>query len=486
MSSTNRQAADSVTRHRRSRFWLRTTRWRWAGLVVVGFAAAWWFRGSFAPAPTEESLAVGEEIFLHEWTANDPLAAGGDGLGPVFNERSCVACHCQGGIGGGGTNDFNVLNFEVQATTARPDAVSGVIHASAVQSDQVETFEQVRARFPVITASRRLMGSGDRDFDPLHVEPINTPPLFGLGLLDDVSDWTIHRQSIARDVGRIGREFGGDFTTAAAGRIRRVNGSLGKFGWKGQFSTLEDFVATACAVELGLSNPLRRQDRPRRYAEDENAGLDIDHHQLRGLVDFVRGLPRPEQILPTNPLELAEVHLGEALFSEIGCADCHSPSVGGVDGVYSDLMLHTLTDPEPSGGGGMGSYGPPPPPPPEPKEDDGTPSLDEWKTPPLWGVADSAPYMHDGSAATLEESIRQHAGNGRGVRDNFFELPKAKQRAVLAFLSTLRAPPSAVPAPMRHSTVTPAAFPGSTRSRGPVRLPGASGSEEDCEPSSSS
>ena len=50
----------------------------------------------------------GRELFVREWLPNDSRAHGGDGLGPVFNDSSCVACHNQGGIGGGGAASKNV------------------------------------------------------------------------------------------------------------------------------------------------------------------------------------------------------------------------------------------------------------------------------------------------------------------------------------------------------------------------------------------
>ena len=52
---------------------------------------------------TASARASGREIFLREWIPNDPRSHGGDGLGPVFNESSCVSCHNQGGVGGGGS-----------------------------------------------------------------------------------------------------------------------------------------------------------------------------------------------------------------------------------------------------------------------------------------------------------------------------------------------------------------------------------------------
>ena len=127
----------------------------------------------------------------------------------------------------------------------------------------------------------------------------------------------------------------------------------------------------------------------------------------------------------------------------MGCAICHVPNMGGVKGIYSDFLLYTLEDPPPPGGGG--SYGPPPPQLqlPDRPEDDPKPS--EWKTPPLWGVADSAPYMHDGSSSTLRAAIAAHRGDARSVTKNYEALGAADQTALLSFLGSLKAPPDAQP-----------------------------------------
>ena len=70
----------------------------------------------------------------------------------------------------------------------------------------------------------------------------------------------------------------------------------------------------------------------------------------------------------------------------------------------------------------------------------------EWRTPPLWGVRDSAPYMHDGRAETLLEAIAMHEGEARGTRDRFLNLSLADRHALIAFLETMVAPPN-VPQP---------------------------------------
>ena len=61
-----------------------------------------------ADASSETSLRPGRELFERVWVKDDPRSHGGDGLGPVFNGSSCVACHNLGGSGGGGTNDKNI------------------------------------------------------------------------------------------------------------------------------------------------------------------------------------------------------------------------------------------------------------------------------------------------------------------------------------------------------------------------------------------
>ena len=106
-----------------------------------------------------------------------------------------------------------------------------------------------------------------------------------------------------------------------------------------------------------------------------------------------------------------------------------------VEQIYSDLLLHRMGAPLVGGG----SYNEPPAPLPDvsPGEE---PRPDEWRTPPLWGVADSAPYMHDGRAATLEEAIRLHGGQGADAAQRFAKLRGYQQAHLVAFLKTLRAP----------------------------------------------
>jgi len=58
--------------------------------------------------PSRKAVAQGRVLFEREWQPSDSRSHGGDGLGPVYNDSSCVACHNQGGTGGAGSAGKNV------------------------------------------------------------------------------------------------------------------------------------------------------------------------------------------------------------------------------------------------------------------------------------------------------------------------------------------------------------------------------------------
>ncbi len=279
----------------------------------------------------------------------------------------------------------------------------------------------------------------------MRVQPLQATALFGAGWIDLISDRAILRNARNREVRLAAREMQLDFDGIPAGRVRHVAGGVGKFGWKNQFATLEEFVAAACANELGLGTPSAEQAKPLTAAMTPTAP-DLDKKQFRALLAFVKTLPKPVE----TPGDATAAH-GKELFGAIGCAVCHVPNMGGVKGVYSDFLLYTLTDPAPPGS--QGEY---PSEPPAllqlPARPDGDPRPDEWKTSALWGVADSAPYLHDGSAPTLRDAIIKHRGDAKTVTEKYNALSAGEQAAVVAFLGTLKAPPDAPP--LRDPAVT--------------------------------
>ena len=150
------------------------------------------------PRASAEVKEAGLALFEHEWEPHDPLAKG-DGLGPVFNARSCVECHFQGGVGGGGDNKHNVMAFEAMPTQDRPEVKGGLIHRFAVANHFLEDRRALEKFFPIVPGGLRLEGGCQvvtRDFDPIQTQAVNTTALFGLGWIDRISGKTIRHQSL--------------------------------------------------------------------------------------------------------------------------------------------------------------------------------------------------------------------------------------------------------------------------------------------------
>ena len=121
-------------------------------------------------------------------------------------------------------------------------------------------------------------------------------------------------------------------------------------------------------------------------------------------------------LAPLQPAAVEEK--GRAIFEQVGCAGCHRPSLGGVE-LFSDLLLHDVAASNYRG---------------IPTETSGG---REFRTPPLWGLSRTGPWMHDGGAPTIEEAIYRHDGEALETRRRFEALPPADRLALLRFLDGL-------------------------------------------------
>ena len=443
----------------------RQRKWLSLGAVAVAAVGGYWTFFStglpvwYGPSARPEVIAAGRELFEHEWAANDPLAHG-DGLGPVFNATSCADCHFQGGTGGGGPPAFNAVHYEVLARPTDPTFRTGTLHKFSVNPADHETAAALRKKYPVQAAPPAPpppppepghcnyvppAPSKPADFDPIRTVSVQTTALFGIGWIDRISEKAIVHNYRARTFAAVKAEMSLDFSAVPVGRLRTLpDGRVGRFGWKAQSATVRDFVATACANELGLGTPDESQAAPLMAVSAPTAPPDLDKKQFKALVAFVDTLPRPVEAVPPTPAGQAAAARGKALFAEVGCAACHVPDIGGVKGVYTDFLLYALDDPKPAGQ--ANPYGPDPLP--DFPRPDGEPRPEEWKTQPLWGVADSAPYFHDGQSPTLTAAVLRHQGDAKTVTAKFQALPAADQKAVISFLQTLKAPAEAAKPPV--------------------------------------
>jgi mono/diheme cytochrome c family protein len=440
----------------------------------------------------------------------------GDGLGPMHNATSCAACHVGGGSSG--------VSQNVLLLTIEPR--SDIVHRTRTGAETLRQFfpallaSDGTLQFEVVVHNRSTRSGYDslrnhlaefvpggvsdewfvpskRTVEAIAHQPVlagrfasidyylsqrNAPPLFGVGSFQHIS-----RKKLAAIAEKQASESSGAIT----GRI------AGVYGWRGQENSLTNFVAQACAVELGLAHGASHSmgsmttqsfaqiDDPAdpSYA---NPGVDLTSVELDALTEFVSSIPCPVERVDKNQ-KRSESFAGEKLFNSIGCNVCHVAEIYPVRGLFSDLLLHdmgpALQAPSPAALGALHSmaqtivtpkfvvrsaterpsvppgYGnstlqrPIPeslPPPAQPQFPRGEPTdaahltwdwmQREWRTPPLWGIADTAPYLHDGRAETIEEAINWHGGESEAVTKRFLELNQAEKGKLLAFLATLRAP----------------------------------------------
>jgi CxxC motif-containing protein (DUF1111 family) len=391
-------------------------------------------------------LYEGRALFLKSWVPGERSLAGGDGLGPYYNDVSCVACHFQGGSGGAGPNSKNVTLLSAFAT-ARTLPANGkvhqaelvdlhpgfakretvVVHNHSTKADYEESRRDFLLGLPLVQTRDELV--------PLSRSQRNTPALFGAGLFELVSDSTLTELE--------GRPARSRRFPEIQGRLMRLrDGRIGRFGWKAQTASLDEFVRGACSNELGLEVPGHHQVMMEREFDPSTLQLDLSEEQCQQMTAYVRQLPAP-LVRPTG--SGAAVIRGRTVFRSIGCAECHRPALGFLRGAYTDLMLHDMGPELGASGGGYGGSSSSVAPVeiargPGPGSRSGEATAREWRTPPLWGLRDSAPYMHDGRAETIRDAIALHGGEAEQTRERFQKLSRYDAAALVRFLATLAAP----------------------------------------------
>ncbi|HEX5138771.1 MAG TPA: di-heme oxidoredictase family protein [Planctomycetota bacterium] len=359
---------------------------RLAILLAIGFAAAAGIVPEGAPIPPvgdyggpRRPLDSDEQArFLRGRALFDRDFFPREGLGPVINCDSCRACHQDPILGGSGGIDVQVQ---------RPMMDDG---RSPVETGAVA---QLRA----------VPGLRREEMPVVHlVEERNSPTLLGLGLVQGISDAAILAREDPDDLD-------GDGIRGIAHRL--PDGTIGRLGWKAIAPDVRGFVRDAFGNEMGMTVPLDAAS-PFGILGDGDAAADpeIDASTLDDVTFFLEMLA----FTPRRPATPQTVE-GEQLFAAIGCAKCHVPVLDGVE-AYSDVLLHDVEAP---GFEGVA-------------QGEATSGL--YRTPPLRGLRDTAPYFHDGRSPDVESAVRRHGGEALAVRQSFEALSPEDRAALLAFL----------------------------------------------------
>jgi len=177
---------------------------------------------------------------------------------------------------------------------------------------------------------------------------------------------------------------------------------------------VRDFVYDALFFELGITGEASASDFAIPTDDDAHADPEIATDLAEDLAFFVGHLARPPRGTP-GP----NAARGEAVFGEVGCEGCHVPALAGVE-AHTDLLLHEIVDDEQ-----------------RTVDQDPGASPTAFRTPPLWGVSHSPPYLHDGRAPTLRAAILGHEATATASRQAFEAASDADQAALIDFLRGL-------------------------------------------------
>jgi CxxC motif-containing protein (DUF1111 family) len=406
----------------------------------------------------------------HSEESNTRFAAHAGKSAPRFSQTRCVDCHQGNGRSspaeGAALRRLGVF-VGVAASGAQQDdprfgsrLQQGLFdeHGEAVDGREAELriarYERIPGRFgdgtpyvlgkPVYELRDR---AGNAIALPSAMSVRTAPSLVGLGLLE-----AVHEDTLERLVARQATDPDG-----IAGRLQVVRdpgdpaiGRVGRFGWKAGTATLAQQVSQAFNLDMGVSSPMAPQlecargtaGAACRAVDDGRAKLTAADVDAATLYLALLGVPPRRHF--HDPLQqdadarrLQEVVArGEFLFDTMRCTACHVPELttGGHRFTelreqrirpYTDLLLHDM-GPELADtyveGRARGS---------------------EWRTAPLWGIGTAAAidpqvrYLHDGRAATLEEAILWHGGQGAAAKRRYEALAAADREAVVEFLRSL-------------------------------------------------
>lgn len=397
-----------------------------------------------APNLSEDDLAMhleGDVAF--EATFVSPPATVNAGLGPLFNNSACARCHIrdgrglsaagQGPVGSPLIVRVSVADGEPSApgdavpvpdlgTQLQDHAIYGFVPEATVVIQWIEQpgaygdGEPFSLRRPLLEITR---ADGTALPGGVMTSARIPPPVFGLGLLEAVTEEDVLSRADPEDLDA-------DGISGRANQVwdaRRQAAALGRFGWKANAPDLLQQAAAAYANDMGVSSPM--------FPEADGTS-EIDEHTMTVAAFYTQTLAVPRRDRWDDPL----VQRGEELFRGVGCAACHveelrtgEHAIGALSHQtihpYTDLLLHNM-------GFDLADGRP-----------DFLASGTEWRTSPLWGlglaqtVLPYSTFLHDGRARTIEEAILWHGGEAEASKEAFRTLPAHDRAALLAFLRSL-------------------------------------------------
>ena len=375
------------------------------------------------------------------------------GLGPVYNNISCINCHARDGRGRAPTSGEKLtsLLFRVSLPNQGDDVTHGPVPVPGfgtqlnnraiygVPPEGTVTINYTEGELTTGDGAKVYLRtptySIENTYQPLpddvEISPRVAPVVFGLGLLEAIPESSILALADEDDQD-------GDGISGKANYVWdvRKNGlSLGRFGWKANQPTLLQQVASAYHDDIGITTSLLPTESSAGQPQYDGRGDDpeLSDEILDVVTFYIQTLAVPARRNVDDPV----VQRGEELFDSAGCTGCHIPklqtgTLADVPAVsnqtiypYTDLLLHDM-------GPGLADNRP-----------DFLASGSEWRTPPLWGIGlikvvnGHTNFLHDGRARGLLEAILWHGGEAKSSREQVQQMPASDRDALIAFLESL-------------------------------------------------
>ena len=420
----------------------------------------------------EETFKLGNGIFKKVWVSSPSSTQASDGLGPLFNARSCQRCHLKDGRGRPplATGDLPgglLLRLSVPPSTDEDHArlaakellrvpeptYGGQLQTFAVpglpgEGDVTVDWERHDVTLQggeTVTLSKPVYGIADLGYGPLDPETMISPrlanPMIGLGLLEAIHPADILALADPDDAD-------GDGISGRASLVRDPETGamvLGRFGWKATAPSIRVQSAEAFGGDIGISTPLVTDafgecSIAQQACRDMPSGVQPHLGDVEApdpVLDLVTFYAKNLAVPARRGVDDPAVLEGKALFYGAGCASCHTPKfVTRRDAdnpehrfqliwPYTDMLLHDM-------GEGLADGRPV-----------GDASGSEWRTAPLWGIGltetvnGNTFYLHDGRARTLLEAILWHGGEAEAARDAVAAMSPDERTALLTFLGSL-------------------------------------------------
>ncbi|MBX2924647.1 MAG: c-type cytochrome [Chitinophagaceae bacterium] len=426
--------------------------WRSGGAQTVFDQSSKAF-GHIFPTGLSETLERVHEIGDAQFSATfvSSPAPVNPGLGPIFNNVGCASCHIGDGRGkvprAGETSVLMLFRISIpgQGVHGEPNPVPGfgdqlqnrsnigikkegdVLISYDEQSFYFDDGETYQLRFPTYTITNTYTAMPP----DVMLSPRVAAPVFGLGLLEAVSDAEIMSRADENDIDGDG----------ISGRVNIVwdfannTASLGRFGWKANQPNLLQQVAAAYNQDIGITNKIFPGESSwgQPQADNRQDDPEISDSLLHSVEFYVKTLAVPGR----RNLDDATVQQGKQLFTGAGCTKCHVPAMRTAVHVafpaisnqlihpYTDLLLHDMGD-------SLADNRP-----------DFLATGREWRTAPLWGIGLTQKvnghnnFLHDGRARSLMEAIMWHGGEAASAKNNVKAMSVAERAALVRFLESL-------------------------------------------------